>query len=68
MRLFVSKAGAYSLATNYVMLAGMYDAENVLLCKGYTMGNSILFDSRRYVMPVEEFNSNFEPMGGNEND
>jgi len=50
------------------MLAGMYDAENVLLCKGYTMGNSILFDSRRYVMPVEEFNSNFEPIGGNEND
>lgn len=30
------------------------------------MGNSILFDSQRYVMPVEEFETNFEPMGGNE--
>lgn len=68
MKVYASKAGAYPLATRYVIQAGKYDTENILFCEGYTMGNSILFDSRRYVMPVEEFESNFEPMGGNEND
>ena len=68
MKVYVSKAGAYPLATKYVIQAGRYDSDNILFCEGYKMGNSILFDSRQYVMSHEEFNSNFEPMGGNEND
>ena len=68
MKVYASKAGAYPLATKYITKIGEYDSENILYSEGYKMGNSILFDSRQYVMSHEEFNSNFEPMGGNEND
>ena len=60
------KPGVYPLRQRYVSKVGDYDSDNILYSEGYAMGNTILFDSRHYVMPVEEFKTNFEPMGGKE--
>ena len=62
MTVYVSKPGTYP--PRYVSIVGDYDSGSILYNEGYAMGNTILFDSRRYVMPVDEFESNFEPIGG----
>lgn len=62
MKLYVSKPGAYPLKPRYIMKVGNYDKDNILYSAGYSMGNSILFETRRFAMPIDEFQSNFEPM------
>lgn len=66
MTVYVSKPGTYPLRPRYVSKVGDYDSDNILYSEGYAMGNTILFDSRHYVMPVDKFETNFEPMGGKE--
>lgn len=68
MKLYVSKPGAYPLKPRYIMRMGDYDKSNILYSEGYSMGNSILFDSRQYAMPIDEFQSNFEPMEADTHD
>lgn len=65
MRIFESKPDAYP-RTRRIYVVGEYDSDHINYCEGYAMGNSILFDSRRYVMPKEELKANFERSGNDD--
>ena len=59
MRIFESRSGLYP-RTRHVAVVGEYDHDNIVYNEGYSMGCSILFDSRRFVMSKQELNENFE--------
>ena len=65
MTVYESKTGV-SPRARYIAVVGDYDDERVVYNEGHSLGCSILFDSRRFVMTKEELKANFERRGNDD--